>query len=114
MNRTEFLDNINGLLIINMIFLVHLASFSGVNETPLIVYLRITMGFFMSWFFFKAGMFYHRRPIRDVLRSSYRRLIVPYLFFNSVGILCSWFLAIRGGADVIGQISVACGSDILG
>lgn len=49
-------------------------------------------------------MFYHRRPIRDVVRSSYRRLIVPYLFFNSVGILCSWFLAIRDGQMSLGKL----------
>ena len=104
MNRTDFLDNINGLLIINMIFFVHLASFCEVNHSLPIIYLRMSMGFFMSWFFFKAGMFYRRKPLREVVRSSCRRLIVPYLFFNGMGILCAWFLCLLDGQMTIGHL----------
>lgn len=90
--RIFYLDNLCGLLIINMIFMVHLAGFSGVGDSTLMYYVKMSLGFFMSWFFFKAGMFFKEQPIKTIVRSSSKRLLVPYVVFNILGIVCSWII----------------------
>ena len=73
--RDNGLDNISGLLIIYMMW-VHLCALCDFQRVPWHV-----LEFFMFWFFFKSGMFYREREIKDVVsggvKSSLFRL--PYL-----------------------------------
>ena len=77
--RDNGLDNISGLLIIYMIF-GHFCGFCGLGGVFDYVFLRM-LEILMFWFFFKSGMFYREREIKDVVsggvKSSLFRL--PYL-----------------------------------
>ena len=84
--RQYFVDNLSAILITYMIFVVHLTYFCHINGFVFEV-ADCLFYFFMSWFFFKSGMFYKEKPVKDVLKSTFRRLIVPYITFNIVGIV---------------------------
>lgn len=94
LNRSKYLDNICGLLIIHMIFTYHLVIFCKFQVPPAVfVFIGQVFCFFMTWFFFKSGMFYKEQPLRKVLISGLKRFIVPYIIFNIVGGLCDIFLS---------------------
>lgn len=84
--RQYFVDNLSAILITYMIFVVHLTYFCHIDGLVFKV-ADCLFYFFMSWFFFKSGMFYKEKPVKDVLKSTFRRLIVPYITFNIVGIV---------------------------
>ncbi|WP_028909541.1 acyltransferase family protein [Prevotella sp. AGR2160] len=90
--RAVYLDTICGILIIHMIYTCHLPSFAAGLDTarqwPIFIIPGLVLGFFMSWFFFKSGMFYKEKPFREVLRSSAKRLLVPYIVFTIIGAIC--------------------------
>ena len=85
-SRQYFVDNLSAILITYMIFVVHLAYFCHIDGLVFKV-AGCLFYFFMSWFFFKSGMFYKEKTEKDVLKSTFRRLIVPYITFNIVGIV---------------------------
>lgn len=80
--RIYYLDTVIGILLIHMIA-GHCCQWS---ETFLI-YQKWTfwLDFFMPCFFFKAGIFFKQRPLRDELNKSFRRLIIPYIYFSVIG-----------------------------
>ena len=84
--RLSYLDNLGGILILYMIFLFHLPGHCGIGSSTSIIICRNFFDFFMAWFFFKAGMVFKDRPTKDVARSSFRRLLVPYFAFSLIGI----------------------------
>ena len=84
--RQYFVDNLSAILITYMIFVVHLTYFCHIDGLVFKV-ANYLFYFFMSWFFFKSGMFYKEKTEKDVLKSTFRRLIVPYITFNIVGIV---------------------------
>lgn len=56
------------------------------------------MTFFMPWFFFKGGMFFRCRPLKDEIIISYKRLIIPYIVFSLIGTIILWTkMAVNGG-----------------
>lgn len=83
--RTIYLDNVCALLIIHMIFVCHQPLFCNYSSPSIDFCLKL-LSFFMAWFFFKAGMVFKDRPTKDVARSSFRRLLVPYFAFSLIGI----------------------------
>ncbi|MBP5547898.1 MAG: hypothetical protein J6X58_03275 [Bacteroidales bacterium] len=42
----------------------------------------------MAWFFFKSGMFYKDRCIKDNIILGFRRLFIPAVVFNVLGFIC--------------------------
>lgn len=86
MERQSYLDNISAILIAYMIFIVHLTYFCPVYGF-IIDILRLLLYFFMAWFFFKSGMFFKDKPIKAVIKSSAKRLLVPWTVFNAIGIV---------------------------
>ena len=89
--REYYLDNVCGVLILHMIFTYHQTGFCRYNST-LLDYVQITLSFFMFWFFFKGGMMYKSRTIKDVIKVSVKRLLVPYVVFLLLGFLCDVYL----------------------
>ena len=85
-NRLYYVDNLSALLIAYMIFVVHLTYFCSIKG-PIFDVLNVLLFFFMSWFFFKSGMFYKEKPVKVILSSSLHRLMVPYIVFNFAGII---------------------------
>lgn len=76
--RDHSLDFACGLMTINMI-LYHVAAFTEVR------YIGRLLFFFMPWFFFKAGMFNKANLERKVIVKSFKRLMIPFIFFSIIG-----------------------------
>lgn len=83
--RQIYLDNVCGLLIVHMIFICHQPLFCNYSNSAIEFSLKL-LSFFMAWFFFKAGMVFRERPIKDIVRSSIKRLLVPYMVFSVFGL----------------------------
>ncbi len=103
--RQIYLDSVGGLLLIYMI-VGHCCQWAHLWDQ----FDRYTfwLGFFMPWFFFKGGMFYKPVTNRDAVRASFRRLIVPFLWFTLIGTCVLWLKDIIGGTftlmSIISQI----------
>lgn len=67
-NREVYLDVVCGIMIIWMI-LGHLIASCGLRDTVLYTIGNRLFPFFMPWFFFKSGMFYKKRPFKQVIVS---------------------------------------------
>lgn len=74
--RDNTLDCACGILIIHMI-LGHIFQWSQLTTTHFYQWMNI-LYFFMPWFFFKAGIFYKKTPVKKVFSTSFHRLIVPF------------------------------------
>ena len=44
--------------------------------------------FYIAFFFFKAGICFQPKSIQSIVKSGFRRLIIPYIFFSIIGVLC--------------------------
>lgn len=79
--RDESLDAVCGLMIVYMIY-GHICLWSGIQQIewfPRLLY------FFMPWFFFKSGLFFKPRALREELVGGARRLLLPYVAFSLLG-----------------------------
>lgn len=83
--RSIYIDNACGLCIINMIFAVHLPNWTDYSPIPIRFY-SDALFFFMFWFFFKGGVFFHAKPLKKSILQDLRRFIIPYAIFNAIGI----------------------------
>lgn len=89
MKRYIYLDNISGVLILWMIFIVHCAKASGISGS-LINEAMLIMEFFMPWFFYKSGMLFHEKPFRDTTKKNIKVLLKPFAVFSFLG----WFIIV--------------------
>ena len=87
--RENHIDIAAGLMICWMILwhILWVGSINGLDYCPIFL-------FFMPWFFFKSGMYYHERAIRQQLYASYKKLILPYLIMTGVSYIVVVLLAI--------------------
>lgn len=86
--RTIHLDIVCGLLVLWMIFGDHLRYMSDVQSFPGYDILKKVFFFFMSWFFFKSGMFYSKkRTVKDVIRHDWQKLGQTYLIGCGLAII---------------------------
>lgn len=92
--RILYLDSAGAILLIYMI-IGHCCQWSHTFD----IYFKYTywLNFFMPWFFFKAGMFFRNRPVKEEIKKSFRRLIVPYIVFTIVGTTLLWIKQIIEG-----------------
>ena len=96
--RAVHLDAVGGLLIVWMI-LVHIQS---LTQSVLIRNRYMPLLFcFMAWFFFKAGMFFREKPLREELKGIWKRLLLPYIFFSVIGVLCGFVIECVLGTESI-------------
>lgn len=96
--RAIHLDAVGGLLIIWMIF-VHIQS---LTQCVLIRNRYMPLLFcFMAWFFYKAGMFYREKPLREELYGIWKRLLIPYIFFSVVGAMCGFVIECVLGTESV-------------
>ncbi|MBP5515593.1 MAG: acyltransferase family protein [Bacteroidales bacterium] len=82
-DRQIHLDCAHGLMILHMMFF-HLCDETIVG-TPYYYPILHTLAFFMAWFFFKSGMFYRDWEIRDVIKTGFKRFIIPAVIFAVIG-----------------------------
>lgn len=85
--RIYYLDSVSAILLIHMI-LGHCCQWSQTYT----YYHAWTywLDFFMPWFFFKAGMFFKQRSLKEEIRKSYKRLLIPYIYFTVLGTCILW------------------------
>lgn len=97
-SRQHYLDNLCGVLIINMIFMCHLGIFCGIsksqNDFPVI---GTALDFFMAWFFFKSGMFFSKCGTHGLFVSVMKKLLVPYIVFTVIAIVVQLLVGIYQG-----------------
>jgi fucose 4-O-acetylase-like acetyltransferase len=92
--RENYLDTVAGILLIYMIC-VH--SSQTADIWPVFDKYTYWLGFFMPWFFFKGGAFYHPKSTKDLIHNSYRRLLIPFIYFTLIGCVILWIgLALKG------------------
>lgn len=94
-SRNIYIDSACGILLIHMI-IGHCCQWAGSNATTLYYKYTFCLGFFMPWFFYKAGIFYKTRPLKNVLIRSTKRLIVPFVIFSIIGTILLWIYEICG------------------
>lgn len=82
MTRLNYLDNVAGLLILYMM-LYHILLWCDMRET-IESSLMCLLSFFMFWFFFKSGMFYRAKGVKNLLLGGVK-LMVPYVVFTLLG-----------------------------
>ena len=63
--RQRYIDALSGLLIINMI-LGHCIQLADCSDIPLYNWMN-ALSFFMPWFFFKSGMFYREKSLKETI-----------------------------------------------
>ena len=83
------IDCAQGLMILHMM-LYHLCA-DTINNTPLHYHLLHPLSFFMAWFFFKSGMFYKEKKLKDTFLDGIRKCIIPYIIFSIIGFLVYYF-----------------------
>ena len=83
--RLYHLDVVCGILIVYMI-LYHCSQWAHVTDYDWAVIAGRIFFFFMPWFFFKAGMFLNpEKKIKEVIGSSFKRLVVPFIKYTLLG-----------------------------
>lgn len=85
--RILYLDSVGGLLLIYMI-MGH--CFQWAKMADIFDKYAYWLGFFMPWFFFKGGMFYKPKSFHEEIKSGYKRLIVPFIWFSIIGTIILW------------------------
>ena len=76
-------DTLSGVLILQMIFVVHCAKLSGIKGI-VIDSEMLMMQFFMPWFFYKSGMFYHAVSIGETIKKGICHFIKPFIIFSLI------------------------------
>lgn len=92
MQRTIYLDNVCGMLIIHMIYTYHIAYSCSISDNIVIETINNLLFFFMAWFFFKGGMTFKKRDSRTMRTKSAKRLLIPYGIFCILGIVIDFVL----------------------
>ena len=84
-SRQSHLDTVCGVLIVYMIFM-HCEQWADATDTIVAKITGRLFFFFMPWFFFKAGMFFNQdADLAKVVKSSIKRLLVPFILYSMVG-----------------------------
>ncbi len=80
--RQAHIDMAAGVMLAWMI-LGHVASHANYHGT----FLQIGnyLSFFMPWFFYKAGMFYKFKPLKDRRIERGKKLLVPFVIYSLIG-----------------------------
>ncbi len=85
MDRDRSIDIAKGIAIL-LVIVGHSHCVTGVAH-------QLIYSFHMPLFFIFAGWFYKERAVKDSFTRDFRRLIVPYLFFE---VLCALKFAVTG------------------
>lgn len=85
--RDSSLDTVAGVMTVYMIY-THICPWAGISPLP---YIGKILFFFMAWFFYKSGMFFHNMSLSECYKKGIQRLIVPYILFSLIG-WCIFFL----------------------
>ena len=78
--RQNHIDTISGLFIVQIV-LLHIIILTRCTENLIydIVFQQLFV-FYMPWFFFKNGLFYRHRNMKDAIQYITQRLVKPYIY----------------------------------
>lgn len=82
--RDSSLDTIAGIMTIYMIY-IQICPWVGISPLP---HVGKFLFFFMAWFFYKSGMFFHNISFSECYKKGIQRLMIPYIIFSIIG----WFM----------------------
>lgn len=82
-NRDHSIDAVAGILIIFMI-LRHALQRTGMTGLGLYEFTQY-FSIIIPWFFFKGGMFFRPRDIKESITKGARHLLVPFLKYSVIG-----------------------------
>lgn len=82
--RDSSLDTIAGIMTIYMIY-IRICPWVGISPLP---HVGKFLFFFMAWFFYKSGMFFHNISFSECYKKGIQRLMIPYIIFSIIG----WFM----------------------
>ena len=82
-HRDFYLDNICGILILYMIFILHCGDIAKSHSVLSSLLGKLLFSFMMPWFFFKSGMFADKAKF-DIKRN-FKKFISPYILFTIYG-----------------------------
>ena len=89
--RLTYLDIAAGIMTIWVMVFHALYPMYGNDELKVVPWLY----FFMPWFFYKAGMMYRPRPMREEIRGGWKKLMVTFFIWSFIGWLAHigwhWF-----------------------
>jgi fucose 4-O-acetylase-like acetyltransferase len=111
-SRDFSIDTVCGILILYVIIghCCGMANTYEVFETWTLFF-----AFFMPWFFFKSGMFYHANSNQVEYKKMFRRLIVPFFIFSLIGTPINIIrMAVHGDLDFIQIVKSIFGVFFLG
>lgn len=80
--RLSYIDNVAGIMIPWMI-LGHCSLFSGFGIPGYSI-----LSFYMPWFFYKSGMFFKTRNCQELIKTDYKKFIIPFWVYSLIG----WFV----------------------
>lgn len=84
--RILWIDNLSGLLILQLIFLCHVRILaSSIPNTNFLYDIQYFLVFFMPWFFYKSGMFFKEKSFGEELSQSARKLLIPFGIYSVIG-----------------------------
>ena len=82
--RNVSLDSVCGLMTGYMIF-GHIWSLCGMSSTEFTDAIGSVLSFFMPWFFFKSGLFFRPCNFTSLIKKDFRRLLIPFVVFSTIG-----------------------------
>lgn len=89
--RLIYLDIASGILSIWVMIFHALYPMYGTNELDVVPWLY----FFMPWFFYKAGMMFHSRDMKQEISNGWTKLIKTFIVWSIIGWLAHigwhWF-----------------------
>lgn len=98
--RERYIDTVAGIMILVMV-LGHYTTLSGSTIDLHLEYL----GFFMPWFFYKSGLFFKEKRIKDSLIADAKKLLWPFITFTFLGwILNCVHLYLRNDYNIVHYI----------
>lgn len=100
--RDYSIDLVGGILICHMI-LGHCILMSNTYNLSFTKCLNF-LYFFMPWFFYKSGSFFHSETSRSIIGGACKRLLLPFIIFSIVGHLFE-ILNIAFSKDISFQLS---------
>lgn len=91
-NRLPWLDFASGIMILWMIAYHVIQVVWGYEVNPCVVF--PWLHFFMPWFFYKSGMFFQKRSVKELWMKDRQKLLKTFLIWAIVGYVLFLFIGI--------------------
>lgn len=94
--RIASLDAIGGLFIAYMV-MSHAFQWSGTVHDYFYEDTTYFLFMFMSWFFYKSGMFHRKEEMKVLIPKYLKKLVLPFIIYTIIGELCHFYILYQDG-----------------